>query len=92
MKLVLTYAGGATLLPSVKAAFSVMEPMEKNSGSIINEIKVNSLKAHWKIKPTINRANDVDGGNGEGQFLNRGMLVTMNVALARGSNASVTFC
>ena len=69
MKLVLTSAGGATLLPSVKAAFSVMEPMEKNSGSIINEIKVNSLKAHWKIKPTVNRENDVYGGNCEGRFV-----------------------
>ena len=85
MKLILTSAGGATILPFFKAAFSVLEPMEKSSGSISNERKVKSLKDLWISKPNFIRENYGDEGNGEGKFVKIGMLVTMNVALAWGS-------
>ena len=91
VKLVLTSAGGATLLPSAKAAFSVLGPMEKVSGSMSNDRKLKSLKYGWISKPNFNRKNDRDGGNGDGEFVKRGMVVTMNIALARGSNTPVTF-
>ena len=63
MKLVLEYNGGATLLSSVKAAFFVLEPIEKVSGLMSNEIKVKSLKSHWKSKSTVNRSKYGGVGN-----------------------------
>ena len=54
MKLVLEYNGGATLLSSVKAAVFVLEPIEKVSGLMSNEIKVKSLKSRWISKSTVN--------------------------------------
>ena len=64
--------------------------MENVSGLMSNESKMKSLKALWISKQTVNRANDGDGGNGEGQFVKRGMVVTMQVDLKRGFNASDT--
>ena len=90
MKVVLTSAGGATILPSVKAELYVLEPMENFSGLMINERKVNYLKTLWIRKPTVNRENYGYGGNGEGQFVKIGMVVTMNISLSQVSNAPVT--
>ena len=81
MKLVLTSDSGTTLLLSVKLAFSVMEPMEKVSGLVSNERKAKSLKSLCISKPNVNRENNGDGGNVEGQFLKKEMVVEMNVAL-----------
>ena len=53
-------------------------------------IKAKYLMSHWISKPTVNRVNDGYGGNGKENFVKRGMVVTMNVSLSRGSNAPVT--
>ena len=63
MNLVLAFAGGSTLLHSVKTAFSVLKPVGKVSGLMSNDRKVKSLKARWISKTTVNRENDVDRGN-----------------------------
>ena len=54
MKLALASNGGANILSSVKAAFFVLEPMEKVSGLMSNDRKVKSLKSRWISKSTVN--------------------------------------
>ena len=76
------------LLGSVRLAFLALEPMEKASGSVSDERKAKSLRARWISKPTAKK----DGESGEGLFIERGTVVTMNVALARGKNAPLSVC
>ena len=62
--------------------------MEKASGSVSDERKAKSLRARWISKPAAKK----DGESGEGLFIERGTVVTMNVALVRGKNAPLSLC
>lgn len=76
----------ATLLESVRLAFLAIEPMDKTLGSVSDGRKFKSLLARWISRPTAKE----DKGSGEGHFIERGTVVTMNVKLAAGKNSLVS--